>query len=589
MEISLSKYDILSNIDTTTYNWKCRVRTQCIWKGINKETQQCWGINILFLDDSNNRIHAFMSSKNAEKFGHSITKGHIYVKQYVGHETYRAIRVDKHIYFTEHTRCIKDTSPGLTIEPYAFDLFALEEIQNNAEDNRFLIDVVGIVRNFRPIVSTIKNNVETKRLMFEITDGSSTVKVTLFNEFGEAYEKHLHNSDTEQTVIIIAAAKIHKYERTVNLTNFPATRIYVNPPHESVEDLLQYYEERIMLDISSEDEEESKEILSVDDIKALQTDFIENRMDEKKSWYNARCAKCNIEVFREQGRFKVFTYCSDKTGCIGIVFPDSKVRKIIKKAVFDIQPEYLEEPLVEPFLEELKQLQHKEYKVMLKLTEENIKDGRVPFKAFNLLLIDEQENKMHAFIPGNCADQHEYKLCVGKLYIIANFTVQPYKQEDKFRPVLNDNQIILSNETKIRDIEDKGIPFPNDVFDFYDHNELEKPQNNNMYLVDIVGIIQNRESITLRDLVNRSGENQSQSKFTITDGSSNVNVTFWDTLATKFYKALIKEEEETVIIILTSCKVGSWNDELDISDVGATMFYLNYNHRSVKEGDKANG
>lgn len=29
----------------------------------------------------------------------------------------------------------------------------------------------GIVTNARPIVSTVKNNVETKRLMFELTDG----------------------------------------------------------------------------------------------------------------------------------------------------------------------------------------------------------------------------------------------------------------------------------------------------------------------------------------------------------------------------------------------------------------------------------
>lgn len=61
------------------------------------------------------------------------------VKNYVGHETYRPVKFDKHIYFTEHTRCEKDCVVGLPIEPHAFDLFTLEEIEKNTDDNRFLI------------------------------------------------------------------------------------------------------------------------------------------------------------------------------------------------------------------------------------------------------------------------------------------------------------------------------------------------------------------------------------------------------------------------------------------------------------------
>lgn len=34
-----------------------------------------------------------------------------------------------------------------------------------------IVDVGGVVTYVRPIVNTVKNNVETKRLMFELTDG----------------------------------------------------------------------------------------------------------------------------------------------------------------------------------------------------------------------------------------------------------------------------------------------------------------------------------------------------------------------------------------------------------------------------------
>lgn len=42
-------------------------------------------------------------------------------------------------YFTKYAKCVKDLSIGLSIEPYAFDLFALEEINKNAENNHFLV------------------------------------------------------------------------------------------------------------------------------------------------------------------------------------------------------------------------------------------------------------------------------------------------------------------------------------------------------------------------------------------------------------------------------------------------------------------
>lgn len=50
--MALQKYELLENIDTTTYDWECRVRAQTVWKGINRETNQYWGINIVFVDDA---------------------------------------------------------------------------------------------------------------------------------------------------------------------------------------------------------------------------------------------------------------------------------------------------------------------------------------------------------------------------------------------------------------------------------------------------------------------------------------------------------------------------------------------------------
>lgn len=61
------------------------------------------------------------------------------VKEYSGDETNRAVRSEKHIYFTEHTTCVKDSSNGLPLDKYAFGFLALEEVNGASTDNRFLI------------------------------------------------------------------------------------------------------------------------------------------------------------------------------------------------------------------------------------------------------------------------------------------------------------------------------------------------------------------------------------------------------------------------------------------------------------------
>lgn len=79
------------------------------------------------------------------KYEGYLIEGQIYklsnfsVKYYNGDETIRAIRTDKHIYFTNDIHLIKDSEDGLKIECQCFDLFCLEDVHNTKNDNRYLI------------------------------------------------------------------------------------------------------------------------------------------------------------------------------------------------------------------------------------------------------------------------------------------------------------------------------------------------------------------------------------------------------------------------------------------------------------------
>lgn len=57
--------------------------------------------------------------------------------------------------------------------------------------------------------------------------------------------------------------------------------------------------------------------------------------------------------------------------------------------------------------------------------------------------------------------------------------------DDKFRPVRNDQQLLFSAETKIKQIEDPTNQIQQNLFDFYDLSELKDIAQQNTYLAGI--------------------------------------------------------------------------------------------------------
>ncbi|XP_074358823.1 uncharacterized protein LOC141698111 [Apium graveolens] len=54
-------------------------------------------------------------------------------------------------------------------------------------------------------------------------------------------------------------------------------------------------------------------------------------------------------------------------------------------------------------------------------------------------------------------------------------------------------------------------------------------------------------------------------------------------MAKKLFEELQKTLDEPVIVIFASAKIGLWKDEVDLSHVAATHFYLNHKHHSMKK------
>ncbi|XP_074377234.1 uncharacterized protein LOC141718751 [Apium graveolens] len=239
--MELNKYDSLTDLELTSCDWRCRVRAQAVWKAMNRQTQEFLGMNMLLIDDSNTRIHAYASAKYCVGIEKDLVEGRIYiisnfkVKDFLGDETYRPVRNKKHIYFMKDTKINCDTDEGLRIKKYVFDLFHMSEIEKLASDNRFLVDMVGILKNRRPIMMSNKNSQEKHMLKFDLADGSNSVPVTLFDAFALFVNKVMERLGAGDVVVVICCAKVNRYEGKPHLTNYPASRIFINPDHYCVD------------------------------------------------------------------------------------------------------------------------------------------------------------------------------------------------------------------------------------------------------------------------------------------------------------------------------------------------------------------
>ncbi|WOH11357.1 hypothetical protein DCAR_0830839 [Daucus carota subsp. sativus] len=245
--------------------------------------------------------------------------------------------------------------------------------------------MVGKVKNVQELIKIKKNDVEKSLFKFEISNGSSTVPVTFFDEFGKLVEKQFGGLDAKNLYVIISCAKVGRYEGTSHLSNYPATRVFVNPKHYSVAELKRSWTEKKKEPVKPYVEQEKvvvhipRKISTVKEIKNLPANHGEGnvfcevtvkRISDPKNWFFRKCSGCNLELEHEGGKFKcsrangcgriipypekrfrLCTLCSDERGSIAIIFPDHEITKIIDKTVIDLHADCADEAEEDKFPE----------------------------------------------------------------------------------------------------------------------------------------------------------------------------------------------------------------------------------------------
>ncbi|KAK1404304.1 hypothetical protein POM88_003909 [Heracleum sosnowskyi] len=203
------------------------------------------------------------------------------------------------------------------------------------------------------------------------------------------------------------------------------------------------------------------------------------------------------------------------------------------------------------------------------------------FKGYNLLLLDAKNVRMVAYVPEWLIEKMRKIFTVGKMYTITNFQVKDYTPNDKWRCVNNDKQILLTNNTKAREMEETEYFIASNHFDFFEMEDLPKLAKQNLILAYVVGVVIKRDNI--KPVCNKKlGTDQMQVRMKITDGKKKINVIFSDKFVEEFQQDVdTNQYEEPLILIIASEKVRIWKEETDICNFSPTAYYINYKHHSV--------
>ncbi|KAL8093222.1 hypothetical protein AgCh_035203 [Apium graveolens] len=169
-----------------------------------------------FIDDESGECTTFTQNvvfKEDPEEGEIYKVSNFVVKEYIGDEFNRCVRNEKHIYFSEFTTLVKDYEDGLKIPEYSFDLRKLVDTDKLDSDKRYLCDVIDVLNGKHSKYEyTSENNEKKHQVKFTLTDGSCLRNVTFFDKFAKYVDAQLNAQQDESIVIIIASAKVNKYE-----------------------------------------------------------------------------------------------------------------------------------------------------------------------------------------------------------------------------------------------------------------------------------------------------------------------------------------------------------------------------------------
>ncbi|XP_063948868.1 uncharacterized protein LOC135152556 isoform X1 [Daucus carota subsp. sativus] len=226
----------------------------------------------------------------------------------------------------------------------------------------------------------------------------------------------MNTKSDEPVIMIIASAKIHEWKDEVSLTNFPATRVYLNSSHHSVRSIRKSLQDGTFYKTEMEIEDGAglpkftvKEILSLKEDyidKKVQCKLTVKKVDQKVKWFAEYCIACDVDLELSGNKFKcpncgkmkpypdkryqLITLCSDESGTIPVMWSDDEVTRLTGKTVYDFLADDVQDGESAYFPLPLKAFEKISCTFTLILKKENVVEGSNVYNAESVELINDK-------------------------------------------------------------------------------------------------------------------------------------------------------------------------------------------------------
>ncbi|WCJ37757.1 hypothetical protein M5689_018861 [Euphorbia peplus] len=195
-----------------------------------------------------------------------------------------------------------------------------------------------------------------------------------------------------------------------------------------------------------------------------------------------------------------------------------------------------------------------------------------------MILIDEQENSIHAFVKRPQVDKFKAKLDEGEIYIIKNFKI--VNEHPRYKPIDNDNKLLFIQTTHAKLMEESPPNIPLHRFNFVLEDEIQRRSGNNILLTDVIGKLVAKGSkvqVEVNDIP------QTKLEIQIKLSSDHIiKATLWNEHATRFEDEFPKEESEAIIVAVVRMIVKKFRGECNLTSNSATLFYFNLETKEAK-------
>ncbi|KAL8118465.1 hypothetical protein AgCh_016114 [Apium graveolens] len=213
--MTLPNYQTFDDLKATGLQ-ECKVKIQIFrkWKDYVLHEGHEPGLNVIVVDENEKRMHIWILPLLMSRFCNNLQDGQMMVQ-----DIYSGVII------------LSDTS--FTKLYFNHDIPRVQELRESLKDvpsfindeNSFLIDIAGTVQTSSPrCVSSKDDNTKSHvKLLCVMADVSNIVwsrdevNVTLFNKFGKDFEAQIKNYEEEHVVVILASAKVNKYEGFITI------------------------------------------------------------------------------------------------------------------------------------------------------------------------------------------------------------------------------------------------------------------------------------------------------------------------------------------------------------------------------------